>query len=306
MPMDKSSFRRGVFFAILAYVLWGSLPIYWRSLSAVNPLHLFCFRILFSMLLVGTILLAKKNISWLVLFKDRRKALLMVLESFAICFNLGLFVWAINTGNIIQTSLGNYIAPLISVVLGLCFFKEKLCRLQWLAFAFALAGVLILTVFTGAPPWISLGLAFSFALYGLLKKNVSLSAMESLGAEVLIATPVCLLLLFIPFGAGQGGTFPSVQGLFYLADLPLVTLFLLLLCGVVTILPMYFFSKGAKMLPLSTLGFIKYINPTLTFITGVFIFREPFPLRNLIPFGFIWAAVVLYIISLRLAAREKG
>ena len=302
--MDKSSFKKGIFFAVSAYVMWGSLPVYWKAISAVNSLHLFSFRILFSMLLVCSILIAQKNINWLTIFKDRKKALLMVLESFAISFNLGLFVWAVHNGFTIQTSLGNFIAPLIAVMMGLCFFKERLNVLQWIAFAMALTGVLILSFFTGAPPWVSLGLAFSFALYGLLKKSVTLSAMESLGAEMLIASPVSLVILLIPLAASQG-RFPDFHGLLYLAELPLFTMILFLLCGAVTIFPMYLFSKGAKLLPLSTLGFIKYINPTLTFLTGVFIFREPFPLRNLIPFGFIWAAVILYIISLKFVPKLK-
>jgi chloramphenicol-sensitive protein RarD len=302
--MDKSSFGRGIFFALSAYIMWGSSPIYWKSISAINPFHLFCFRLLFSLVLVGSILFAQRNIAWLAVFKDRRKALLMILETFAISFNMGLFVWAISNGYTIQTSLGNYIAPLISVVLGLCFFKEKLNRLQWFAFALAITGVLILTVFTGSLPWISLGLAFSFALFSLLKKNVSLSALESLGAEMLVISPVCLALLFIPFGTTQDSAFSGVQGLFYILKLPLPILILFLLCGVVTIMPMYMFSRGAKMLSLSTLGFVKYINPTLTFLTGVFIFREPFPLRNLIAFGFIWAATVLYIISLKITPKQ--
>ena len=303
--MNSSSFGKGIFFAASAYVLWGILPMYWKLISAVSSLHLICFRILFSFLLVSGILFAQKNISWLGFFGSRRKGFLLVLEAFAISFNWGLYIWAVNGGHIIETSLGNYMSPVISIVLGLCFFREKLKLLQWFAFALVIAGVLILTVFTGAPPWVSLGLAFSFSLYGLLKKNVSLTALESLGAETLIASPFCLLLLFMPLGTTQGSVFPDWQGLFYLTELPVHTLVLFLLCGAVTTLPMYLFSKGAKMLPLSTLGFVQYVNPTLTFLSGVFVFREAFPLKNLIAYGCIWTAVILYVISLKFTPRRR-
>ena len=289
----------GVFFAVFAYLLWGILPLYWKLLAALNPLHILAFRILFSLLLTGGILLARKNTAWLGFYKDARKRTLMILAALIISFNWGLYIWAVNEGHTIEAALGYYINPLVSVVLGLCVFREKLNFLQVIAFSLAVIGVLILTVLTGAPPWISLGLALSFGLYGLLKKTVNLSALESLGVETLIASPLGLLLLFGPFGTGGG--FSHQQGLSYLTKLSLSTLLLLLLCGAITTLPLYLFARGAKMLPLSTLGFIQFIAPTLTFLVGVFVFRESFPLHDFIVFGFIWTAVILYIVSLRRA-----
>ena len=290
------SHSSGVFFAVTAYCLWGVLPLYWKLLAAVDPMHLLAFRILLSLLLLGCILLARKNTSWLFFFKDKRKGLLLVLASLIISFNWGLYIWAVNQGHTIEAALGYYINPLISVVLGMCFFREKLNLLQGLAFSCAVIGVLILTLLTGTPPWISLGLALSFGLYGLLKKTISLSALESLGVETLIASPLGLWLLFGPYG---GGTITGRQGLSYLWEMPLSTLCVLLFCWAVTTVPLYLFGRGAKLLPLSTLGFIQFIAPTLTFLTGVFVFHESFPLHNFIVFGFIWTAVVLYIVSLK-------
>jgi len=291
--MSKPSFGRGVFFAVLAYLLWGVLPLYWKLLAAVSPLHILAFRIIFSLLLVSCILFFHKNFSWLNIFKNKKEGLLLILAAFIISFNWGLYIWAVNMGHTIEAALGYYINPLISVVLGLCVFREKMNLLQTFAFSLAVIGVLIHTLFSGAPPWISLGLAMSFGLYGLLKKTIKLSALESLGSETLIAFPLSLILLFGPFGTG------GQQGLSYLTKLPTLTLFLLPVCGVVTTLPLYLFAKGVKLLPLSTIGFTQFLAPTLTFLAGVFVFHESFPPSNYLVFGFIWTAVILYIISLR-------
>jgi len=281
----------GVFFAVFAYLLWGVLPLYWKLLAALNPLHILAFRILFSLLLTGGILLARKNTAWLGFYKDKRKRNLMILAGLIISFNWGLYIWAVNEEHTIEAALGYYINPLVSVVLGLCVFREKLNRLQILAFSLAVTGVLILTVLTGAPPWISLGLALSFGLYGLIKKAVNIGALESLAVETLVASPLGLILLLGPFGTGGESS--------RLAELPLSTIVILLFCGAVTTLPLYLFAKGAKLLPLSMLGFIQFIAPTLTFLVGVLVFRESFPLHDFIVFGFIWTAVILYVVSLR-------
>jgi chloramphenicol-sensitive protein RarD len=297
--MSKNSFGAGVFFALAAYFLWGILPLYWKLLAAINPLHILGFRILFSLLLTGSILIALKNSVWLGFYKDKRKTLLLVLAALIITFNWGLYIWAVNMGHTIEAALGYYINPLISVVLGLYVLKERLNLMQVFAFSLAVVGVVILTFFTGKLPWISLGLALSFGIYGLIKKTVNLSALESLGVETLIASPLGIVLLVGPFRnlmtPQTGGGFNQLS---YMAELPVVTILILLLCGAVTTLPLYLFARGTKLLPLSTLGFIQFVAPTLTFLTGVFIFRESFPPRNFIVFGFIWTAAILYIVSL--------
>ena len=288
---------KGIFYAVLAYFLWGILPLYWKLLSAVNPLHILAFRILFSMIFTGSVLLARKSFNWLVFLKNKRDGILTILTGLIISFNWGLYVWAVNNGFTIEAALGYYINPLISVVLGLCIFREKINALQTIAFFLAVIGVAALVIFTGKPPWISLGLALTFAIYSLIKKTIKLSALESLGSETLIASPLSLILLTCSFGAGV--KFTGIQGLSYLAELPVFTLILLPLCGIVSAFPLYLFAKGVKILPLSTIGFLQFLAPTLTFFTGVFVFQESFPPHNFIVFGFIWAAVILYIISLK-------
>ena len=301
--MNKPSTGKGIIFAVFAYLIWGILPLYWKALSDVNSLHILGFRIIFSLLLVASILFARKNTTWFRFFKDKRKRILLTLAGLTITVNWGLYIWAVNSGHTIDTSLGYYINPLFSIVLGLCFFREKLKLLQIIAFGLACTGVLILTILTGRLPWVSLGLAFSFAIYGLLKKTISISGLESLGVETLVASPVGLILFLIPFEKSSG--FPDIAGLSYVLKLPFTALLLILLCGVVTTLPLFLFSEGAKILPLSTLGFIQFLSPTLSFLTGFFIFGEYFPPQNFVAFGFIWTAVIMYIISLRVGHEKK-
>jgi chloramphenicol-sensitive protein RarD len=300
--MDKASFRKGVIFSVLSYFLWGIFPVYWKLLSAIPSIHILAFRVLLSLPLVSIILFAQKKTSWLKFYRDRRKALLLTFASLIITFNWGLYILAVNSGHTVDTSLGYYINPLISILFGLIFFKEKLKALQLIAFALAIAGVTILTVLTGRLPLISLGIALSFALYGLLKKTIDISALESLAVETLISSPIALFLLFSSFGAGL--EFPTLQSLSYWRELPLHIPLILLLCGAVTAFPLYLFARGARLLPLSTLGFIQFISPTMTFLTGVFIFKESFPPRNFIAFAFIWSAALLYIVSLNYSGRK--
>ena len=295
--MDKASFGKGVIFSVLSYFLWGIFPIYWKLLSVIPNLHILAFRVLLSLPLVSVILFIQRKTSWLRFYRDRHKAILLTFASLIITFNWGLYILAVNSGHTVDTSLGYYINPLISIAFGLVFFKEKLRTLQAIAFALALAGVTILTVLTGRLPLISLGIALSFALYGLLKKTIDISALESLAVETLISSPIALFLLFASFEKGLD--FPAPQALLYWQELPFHVPLLLLLCGAVTTLPLYLFARGARLLPLSTLGFIQFISPTMTFLTGVFIFKESFPVQNFIAFGFIWTAAILYVISVK-------
>jgi chloramphenicol-sensitive protein RarD len=283
--MDTSA-AGGVFWTVLAYVLWGVLPLYWKLLAAIEPYHILAFRIVFSLFFVGIILLCRGNRSWLALFAAGKTRRDVVLAAAAITVNWGLYILAVNGGRAIEASLGYYMNPLVSVLLGLVFFREKLSPLQWTAFGLAAAGVLIMTLLSGTFPWISLALALSFGFYSLIKKRTAAGPLESLGAETLAALPVSAFLLAYPPGLGD------LAGL----SLPLWTG--AALSGVITVTPLYCFARGVKKLPLSAVGFIQFINPTLVFILGVFVFRESFPVHNFTAFAFIWAAVILYSVSL--------
>ena len=301
--MSNASFGRGCLYALMAYIVWGLLPLYWKLLSAIDPLHILAFRILLSLLFVGIILLAGRKYAWLSVLREPKKAAALILTALLISFNWGLYIWAVNSGRTIEASLGYYINPLISVLLGLLFFRERLRPLQWAAVAVALAGVLILTVLSGKLPWVPLGLALTFGIYAVLKKKVSLSALESLGSETLLSAPIGLFLLCVSFGeAGQGfPVFSGLKGLSYMGALPFHAWALLAFCGAATMFPLYCFAKGAKMLPLSTIGFMQFIAPTIQFSLGLFVFGESFPSHYFAAFAFIWVAVILYIISLKFA-----
>jgi chloramphenicol-sensitive protein RarD len=263
------------------------LPLYWKLLAAVAPLHILAFRILFSLFFTGLLLLAKKNTAWIRVFGDRKKRRFVLSSALVVTVNWGLYIWAVNTDHAIEASLGYFINPLVSILLGLIFFGERLSPLQWTAFGLAAAGVSVVTVRSGTVPWISLGLALSFGVYGLLKKKAAFGSLEGLGAETLAASPLAAALLIFPLRRLEdlGGLSPLLWAG-------------IALCGVVTAVPLYCFSRGAKLLPLSAIGFIQFINPTFVFLLGVFVFREPFPAYNLAAFGCIWLAVLLYSLSL--------
>jgi len=287
--------------------MWGILPLYWKLLDHINPMHILALRIIGSLILVGIILAIGKNFGWLAIFRDQKKCISMILTAILISANWGLYIWAVNMGHTIEASLGYYINPLFTIALGLIFFREKLKALQWAAFGLAALGVLILTILSGSFPWIAIGLALTFALYGLMKKKVSLTALESLGAETLTALPIGLFLLFFKFES-NGNALPHLGAgwheLVDFAGLPVHTWIILAFCGAVTAIPLYCFARGTKLLPLSTVGFLQFFSPTIQFFLGYFIFAEFFPARYFIAFAFIWSAVIIYVLSLRTVPRE--
>ena len=293
-----SNYSKGVFFALSGFFIWGVLPLYWRLLDAIAPLHLLAFRILLSLVLLGAILSLQKNFIWLTVFKDAKNGAIVILASLILCINWGLFIWAVNSGRIIEASLGYYISPLFSVVLGLIFFKERLSALQWTAFGFACLGVLILTLLSGTLPWISLVLAVCFGFYGVLKKKVNIPSMESLAAETLAAAPLGIFLLFVRLDA-PGGFVPDLHNLAYVAALGPAVLVPLAFSGLLTSLPLYCFGHAARLMPLSSLGFFQFIAPTISFLLAVFVLNEFFPLHHFAAFAFIWLAAILHIVSLK-------
>jgi chloramphenicol-sensitive protein RarD len=285
--MEKKSFSEGVFFVLVSLLLWGVLPVYWHFLASINSFHVLALRILFSAVLTASILLARKNTAWLSALTRRPSLLFLAGSSVMITVNWGTYIWAVNSGRTVDCSLGYYINPLVSVVLGLIFFREQLFPLQWAAFGIACAGVLALTILSGVFPWTALIIALSFSFYGLLKKKTPATSLESLGAETLLASPIALLLL-----AFCGGGFADLAKISPPLWIPM------LLAGPITTIPLYFFSRGTKILPFSATGFLQFINPTLQFFSGVVILKEPFPVRKLPAFIIIWVAVILYSISL--------
>jgi chloramphenicol-sensitive protein RarD len=280
-----NSIKKGILLEVFSYTFWGVMPVYWHLLNFASPLRILGFRITFALIFTALTLFIRGNKTWLHLLTDRKKQPITILCGIIISVNWGLYIWAVNTEHTIDASLGYYINPLVSVLLALIILREKLSVLQWIAFGFAALGVFLVTLFSGVFPWVALLLALTFGFYGFFKKKNKAGAMEALGAETLAVLPLGLALIIFP-----------PEGLLPL-NLPYQWL-LLISCGFVTALPLYTFAKGAKLLPLSAIGFLQFINPTILFFLGVFAFGEDFMPEKLWAFGCIWVAVALYCISL--------
>jgi len=279
--------RRGLAITAFTFTLWGLVPVYWHLLKAVPSQQIIAHRIIWSTVLVVAWLLLNNGLGWWKAIAAQPRALpTLALSSVAIAFNWGLYIWAINAGHVIETSLGYFINPLVSVVLGVVVLKERLRRLQWLAVGCAALGVAWLTFDAGTPPWIALGLACSFGLYGLLRKMISVDPVAGLGMESLY-----LFLPAIGFALwsenGHGGAFFSGWG--WRNDA------LLIFGGAVTALPLIGFAYGVKRIPLSLVGILQYIAPSIGLLLGVFFFREPFDMAKAVGFAAIWTGLLLFI-----------
>lgn len=279
---------RGIGYALLAYIAWGFLPLYWKVLDAVPAWEILGHRVVWSAVFLFLILfVAKQGQAFKQALKDRRITGLVLVSSILISCNWLIFIWAVNNGHMVDTSLGYYMNPLLNVLLGVVVLKERLHAGQWTAIGLAFAGVLFITVEHGRLPWVSLALAGSFALYGLLKKKANLDSTIGLAWETIFVTPIAAGYLLVLQFAGSPGT--AAMGIGQWA--------LLLLAGAATVMPLFWFAQAAKLLPLSTIGFVQYIAPTITLIIGVTVYKESFDTARLIGFGLIWTALAIYSIS---------
>lgn len=285
--MDKQK-TAGVIYAVTAYILWGILPIYWKLVSSVFSIEILANRIVWAF--VFTVLIIAVTKQWKELkqmAKDRKQMLYIFIASILITINWGLYIWAVNSGKIVDASLGYYINPLLAVVLGVLIFKEKLSNMTKAGIAIATIGVLIKTVQYGKIPWISLGLAISFGLYGAIKKSVKANSIVGLTLETAMITPAAAVYMISRHISGVGAF--ETQGS--------LVIFLLIGAGAVTAIPLLLFTSGAKRLPLSLLGFTQYISPTISLFIGIFVYHEGFTAVDMIAFCFIWAALAIYSFS---------
>ena len=287
--------RSGVAFAGGAFLIWGITPIYWKLLRHVPALELLAHRIVWALVLVAVWMTVRRRWPDLLDAVRKPRTVASLLASTAcIAVNWGLFIWAVNTDRVLSTSLGYYINPLVSVLLGLVVLRERLNRRQWLAVGLATVAVAILTARVGHLPWISLALAFSFGFYGLLRKTVAADAVTGLTFETAALTPLCLA--FLAWRERLGVAALSHQGLG--VDLLLVA------AGAVTAIPLILFTLGARRLPLSTVGLLQYIAPTCTFLLAVFLYSEPFSAAHGVAFALIWTALAIYTFDLRSRLRR--
>jgi chloramphenicol-sensitive protein RarD len=308
--MDKRTEQQaGVLYAAFSYILWGVLPVYWKLLHHVNADEILANRVFWSFFFIAAILVLNKKWGLFTgtlrgLAQNKKQLAALSVASMLISINWFMYIWAVNTDQMIEASLGYYINPLVSVLLGMIFLKERLSILQYLSFALAAIGVLVMTISYGQFPWIALSLAISFGLYGLAKKLIKVDSAVGLALETLVVMPLAAIYIGYLMIQGTNSLFAS----------SLSTTLLLAGAGAATAVPLLFFAKGAQRIPLSTLGILQYIAPTLTLILGVFVYHETFSSIHLLAFTFIWSALILYSLSrTKLAAalsvkwkKEKG
>jgi len=278
----------GIAYATLAFVMWGLFPLYFRQIAPVPPLEVVLHRSVWSLLFVLGLLVVLRRFGALrEVFAQPRRLGLFGISALLLSCNWLLYVYAIQSGQVVEASLGYFINPIVNVLLGVLVLHERLNRAQWTAVALAATGVLWLTLRNGNLPWIALVLAVSFGLYGLMRKTASLGALEGLAVETLLLAPVVVpaLLWWTLRGSGAMG-----QGSLALDAW-------LLIGGPLTALPLLLFAAGARRLPLATIGLVQYLSPTIQLALGVWVFHEPFDRAQIVGFAFIWAALLLYTLD---------
>ncbi|WP_163527564.1 EamA family transporter RarD [Halobacillus ihumii] len=282
--------KLGILYTAGAYIIWGFLPIYWKLLQQLPAFEILANRIVWSfvfMLAVVTTLnkwkplIAESKRVW----ANKRSLIGITLASFTISLNWLTYIWAVNNNHVVEASLGYYINPLVSILLGMIVLKETFSKPQWIAFILAASGVLYMTLHFGSVPWVALLLALSFGSYGLLKKLVPLNAMFGLTIETMIVTPIAFIYLI-----DNQGSPPDIEWVS-------VTSLLILGSGIATAIPLLLFAAGAKRIPLSMVGFLQYFAPTIMLFLGVFLYNEPFTSVHLVSFALIWAGLAVYTVS---------
>jgi len=277
--------HKGILSAVLAFLCWGLFPLYFHALRDVPPLQILAHRMLWSLLFLVIVLAVRRQWAWLAIVRQPRVLGSFIASALLLSINWLIYIWAVNHGHVIESSLGYFINPLVNIVFGCVLLKERLRTAQWMAIGVAALGVAWLTWQAGSVPWIALALAASFGGYGLLRKTAALGALEGLSFETMVLFPVA---------AGYVGWL-TLHGQNAFVDTDSTsTRLLLMAAGPVTAIPLLLFATGARTIPLSVLGLLQYLAPTLQFLLGVWLFQEPFDTARLIGFALIWTALALF------------
>lgn len=302
MTLDENARteRLGGVFAFAAYFLWGFMPLYFLTLAPTGPFEVVAWRILFSLAFCAILLTVTRTWPKLrAILRDRRLVFWTIIAGLLIYVNWQVFLFSTLTGHVIEGSLGYFINPIVTVLLGVLVLKERLRLAQWIAIGISALAVIVIVVGYGAFPWIALTLAASFGMYGLVKKQIGpqVDAVSGLTLESLWLAPIAGIQLVV-VGATTGLT---------IGTLGLGHTTLLLLAGVITAVPLLLFAAGARRAPLSVIGLLQFVAPILQFITGAWILQEPMPLERWIGFALVWVAlVILTVDSLRAARKARG
>ncbi|WP_419959256.1 EamA family transporter RarD [Psychrobacillus sp. BM2] len=284
--------KQGIIFVILAYVLWGFMPIYWKLLEHVSSDEILSGRVIWSFIFTFMLVIVGRNFKQLKidlkdLWANQKSFWGLFAASYLITGNWFTYIYAVNAGFIVQTSLGYYINPLLSILLGIIFLKERLSKAQQLSVLLAAIGVIILTVSYGGIPWIAFTLAITFALYGLIKKSIKIDALRGLTIETFFVLPVALIYFVY--------LVVSDKAVFFTSNATTVTL--LIFTGVATAVPLILFAKGTKTMPLYMSGFFQYIAPTIMLLVGILLYGEAFSKIEFLSFSCIWVALILFTVS---------
>ena len=279
----ESKSQNGLLYGFTAYLIWGLVPVYWPHLQPATPIEILCHRIIWSLLFL-LVIGARKYSQVITTLRDRQKVKLLAVASILISVNWGLFIWASITKQLLDSSLGYFITPLLSVAIGVAIFKEQLRSIQWIAVGIAGMSVVYLTVVYGKPPWLALALAFSFGLYGYVKKLAKVPALESLTVETIFLAPFALgYLSWLEIsGAGTFGHAGLSHGLWLASS------------GVVTAVPLMLFTAAAIRVPLTTMGMLQYLGPTLQYFIGIRVFHESMSSSRLLGFALSWVAIAIF------------
>ncbi len=278
--------QNGILYAIAAYGLWGVLPLFWKQLSGVPAVETLAHRIVWSSVFIALLLTARRD--WgkvAAILRNRRSLAYLSLCAVTIAINWGVYIWAVGAGHVVDASMGYYINPLVSVILGVAVLKERMPKAERIALGMAAFGVAYLGFSFGSLPWVAVVLAISFGLYALVKKIANVDSLAGLFVESCILAPFFLALL----------VFKQADGTASFAAEPWSRTVFFVLSGLATGLPLLWFARAARTVELSTMGFLLYITPTLTLLMGVFAFKERFTAAHVVCFGSIWAAIAVYL-----------
>ncbi|MEV6317222.1 EamA family transporter RarD [Streptomyces sp. NPDC051776] len=291
----KNDQRTGLLCGVAAYGLWGLVPLFWPLLKPASAVEILAHRMVWSLAAVGLILLALRRWAWLSeLARQPKRLALVAVAATVISVNWGFYIWGVNSGRVVETSLGYFINPLVTILFGVVLLKERMRPAQWAAVGIGAVAVVVLTAGYGRLPWIALVLAFSFATYGLVKKKIGLGGMESLAAETAVQfLPALGFLLFL---SSRGTSTFAAEGVPHAL--------LLACCGLVTAVPLVCFGAAAIRIPLSTIGLLQYLAPVLQFLLGLVWFHERMPAERWAGFGLVWLALTMLTWDALRAARR--
>lgn len=278
--------KKGPLYVTLCYVLWGVLPVFWKLFGEVNSFYILACRVFFSLIFCFLLVVLLGKLDALrALFHDKKQCLLLCVCGIVITVNWGSFIYAVSSGNVMESSLAYYMNPIIAIVIGFVVFRERLTKLQWFAVLLAFIGIMVPLVSYGKIPWLALILGFTMAIYSAMKKYVTVDSEISIFMETLFMSPFALIYIIFceSTGTGAGGILHGVQWL------------LLPAAGIVTSVPLALLSFGIKTTPLSLSGILMYINPTLQLLVSVLLFHEKFTIINAITFAFVWVALILFV-----------